>query len=269
MLRSLFLGVLQGLTEFLPVSSSGHLALFQQFMDMGGDTLTFDILLHAATMLATIIYFRIEIWSALKGWSEGFMSSQARKAPEWILGWAVIAGNIFTVIIALMLKPMVEIWVKSTFAVSSALLVTSGVLFLASSISPGRGKLSLPRGILVGIAQGLAVIPGLSRSGITIVTGMKVGLSPEKAFSFSFLLSIPAIMGANLLEAFSIAGNQFHKVDLPGGWFLGMMAAFLSGYWALKVLRKFVVQGKWRGFAFYCLAAGSLLMTINFIGGIY
>ena len=138
MLRSVFLGVLQGLTEFLPVSSSGHLALSQQFMDMGGDTLTFDILLHAATMLATIIYFRIEIWSALKGWSEGFMSSQARKAPEWILGWAVIAGNIFTVIIALMLKPMVEIWVKSTFAVSSALLVTSAVLFLASSISPGR-----------------------------------------------------------------------------------------------------------------------------------
>jgi len=269
MLRSLFLGVLQGLTEFLPVSSSGHLALSQQFMEMGGDTLTFDILLHAATMLATVIYFRIEILSALKGWSEGFLSPQARKEPEWTLGWAVIAGNIFTVIIALLLKPMVEIWVKSTLAVSSALLVTSAVLFLASHISPGREKLSLPRGIVVGIAQGFAVIPGLSRSGITIVTGMKMGLSPEKAFSFSFLLSIPAIIGANLLEAFAIAGDPFHKVALPTGWFIGMLAAFISGFWALKVLRKFVVQGKWRGFAFYCLAAGSLLMTINFIGGIH
>ncbi|HPI97789.1 MAG TPA: undecaprenyl-diphosphate phosphatase [Synergistales bacterium] len=269
MFRSLLLGIVQGFTEFLPVSSSGHLALFQQFMDMGGKTLTFDIILHSATMLATLIYFREEILGALKGWTYGFVSASSRAQPEWILGWSVITGNIFTVIIALFLKPWVEIWIFSTPAVASALLVTSAVLFYASVIPAGSGKLSLPTGMIIGIAQGFAVIPGLSRSGITIVTAIRMGLSPEKAFSFSFLLSIPAILGANLLEAFSIARSGAGLQDLPDGWFMGTVAAFLSGYAALIILKKVVVRGRWRGFAFYCLAVGSMLLLINFIGGIH
>lgn len=268
MFRSFLLGILQGLTEFLPVSSSGHLALFQQIWDMGGETLTFDIILHSATMLATLIYFREEVLGAIKGWTHGFVSGSSRGKPEWILGWAVITGNIFTVIIALFLKPWVEIWIFSSLAVASALLLTSAILFYASILTPGTEMLSLRKAVVIGIAQGFAVIPGLSRSGITIVTAMRMGLSPEKAFSFSFLLSIPAILGANILEAFSIVRGGTGLQDLPEGWFLGTVAAFFSGYAALIILRTVVTRGKWRGFAFYCLTVGSLLLVINFIGGI-
>jgi len=260
MFESSILGIVQGLTEFLPVSSSGHLALFQIFMGWGEGSLSFDIAVHFATMLATVIYFRTRIIEILWGWFAGLFSRKSRSKEGWITGWAIIGGNCVTVPVALVLKPFVEKWIFSTLAVGIALLVTSMVLWYAVSLRTGNRRVSFPKSLFIGFVQGLAVIPGISRSGVTIVAGLSSGISPERAFSFSFLLSLPAILGANLLEVL----NTSSVSTLPEGWLAGAVMAFLSGYLALGFLHKIVTMGRWRGFAVYCACIGFLCIFLNF-----
>jgi undecaprenyl-diphosphatase len=195
--ESLILGIVQGLTEFLPVSSSGHLALLQNLWGITENSLTYDLLLHFSTMVATACFFWRDILYLFREWLVGFVSSSGRQSEGWRLGWAVICGTFVTAFIGFPLKPLVERWMVVPSLVGAALLVTAFLLWYASTLPRGQGKISLLSGLLIGVAQGLAVIPGISRSGSTIVMGLKRGLSPEEAFRFSFLLSLPAILEAN------------------------------------------------------------------------
>ena len=263
-LPAVFLGLVQGVTEFLPVSSSGHLALFQQLFGIGEAALSYDLLLHFATMLATLVFFGKDVALLLCQWCRGLLSAESRTAEGWTFGWAVIAGTVLTGAIGLSLKPLVERAMTLPWAVGAGLLVTAAVLWYGSSLATDLcGRPVTPaRGLVVGIVQGIAVLPGISRSGSTIVTGMKTGLSAPSAFRFSFLLSLPAIFGATLLEMKDLLQVPDWSSTLPSGWAAGTAAAFFSGLVSLAVLRRLVTRGKWRPFAAYCAFVGLLALAI-------
>jgi undecaprenyl-diphosphatase len=270
MINSMILGILQGLTEFLPVSSSGHLALSQMIMGWPGSPLMFDVILHFATMSATFLYFRKDLNRLFLEWFRGIYDVQSRRTEGWVYGWAILCGTIVTVAVALGLKPLVEVWLNSSLLVGLSLLLTSFTLWYASRIPRGDMQVSTVRGCILGFFQGIAVIPGISRSGLTIVTGLRLGLCPEEAFRFSFLLSLTAILGATILEGMELWGDGGASLlmsSLPPGWMAGFAAAFISGYFALIILRKIVTLGKWGIFSIYCALAGILSICAGLSGG--
>lgn len=244
-LQSLLLGLIQGLTEFLPVSSSGHLVIFQHLFELSESPVVFDILVHLATALAVIIVvFDSLIKITLKQIKILFLAS----LPAAIIG--------------LLLNSQIETLFSSIKLVGFALLITSGILFSTRLIKKTTPKKLNPKNsFLIGLSQTLAIIPGISRSGSTIVTGLHTGLSPTTAFNFSFLLSLPAIFGAQLLQL-----NKL--VNLPPSQFpillTGFLSAFISGFFALKLLKRFVINGKLHYFAYYCLILGLLIIVLSY-----
>ncbi|QVL36976.1 undecaprenyl-diphosphate phosphatase [Aminirod propionatiphilus] len=265
--HSLLLGVVQGATEFLPVSSSGHLALAQWLLGFDEAPLPFDLVLHMATMGATVLYFWRDIVDLVLEWLGGFVSARGRRSEGWRYGWAVAAGTVVTAFPALGLKPLVERMIHLPWAVGLALVLTASLLFAAGRLPRRGGQVVLSSGFFVGLAQGLAVIPGLSRSGATIVTGLATGLKSEEAFRFSFLLSVPAICGATFLELRSVGSWGDFTAALPSGWLVGAMAAFATGYFSLVLLRRVVTLGRWRGFSLYCLLLGLGTLALSVVRG--
>lgn len=263
-LRMIVLGAVQGLCEFLPVSSSGHLALLQAFFGLGQEgLLAFDLLLHCATVLAVLIFFRKGIATLAKGWIWGCVSSAGRSSEGWRWGWAILLACAATALIGLSLKGGAERMMASPLAVGCGLLTTAAILALVPLIPERGAALTWKTALVVGIAQGLAVLPGVSRSGASIVAGLLMGLAVGDAFRFSFLISIPAILGASLLE-----GMEIHRpgaAALPEGWPLAVAVAFVLGWLSLKAMRRLVLSGKWAWFGLYCLLVGSvaILSTVD------
>lgn len=256
MIKTLILGAVQGLCEFLPVSSSGHLALFQIFMGFSDNLVAFDILLHFATLLAVILFFWRDIWKILADWFGGWFAAKRRSG--WAYGWAIIIASIITAIIGLSLKSTVERASESLLLVGLGEIFTGIVLLLVPVFSRSRKNSSLLKiAIAVGIAQGIAVLPGVSRSGMSIAMGLFMGLGISEAFRFSFLISIPAILGATMLECLKfLKGGE--AVFLPDGWVWGAVIAFVLGVASLKFMKGLVDAGKWAYFGLYCLVIGSI-----------
>ncbi|MDR2137837.1 MAG: undecaprenyl-diphosphate phosphatase [Synergistaceae bacterium] len=256
--RTLVLGVVQGVTEFLPVSSSGHLALLQTFFESPADPtqnlLAFDLFLHCATALAVLIFFRKDVMAILAQWFGGFLSKKHRDAEGWRYGWLILAGTAVTASVALPLEKAVAAAMSSYLAVGAGLLVTAGLLCVVPLAPGGEREVSLKSILLVGLAQGLAVFPGVSRSGATIVAALFLGLSASEAFRLSFLMSIPAILGASLLEGLKILRDPLWA--LPEGWVLAVLAAFALGCLSLAFLRRLVLSGRWAYFGIYCFLLG-------------
>lgn len=262
----LFLGLLQGVTEFLPVSSSGHLALAKHVIGLGEPSIAYDLVLHVATLLAVTIFFIRDISTLTIEWLYGFFKPRAREWAGWRFAWAVILGTVVTAPIALVLKKFVLAsltnltWLGVNFWITSLLLLST--IFIAK----GRRSVGPADGIAVGLFQGLAVMPGISRSGATICGGLYFGLTKEEAFRFSFLLSIPAIAGATLVEALEAGGVDSFMATLPTGWFYGSVVAFLSGLVSLFLLRKLVLGDRWWYFGIYCALLGSASLIFSLIG---
>ena len=264
--KMILLGLIQGLTEFLPVSSSGHLALAQIFLGTTMPPLSYDLILHVATMLATVLFFLFDIISLLKGWLSGFVPSNNRHGAGWPMGWAVIVGTIVTGAIGVYAKDFVETATQNSLLVGLGLVFTGVVLIVCSFLRQGYGKVRVTDGLFVGLAQGVATLPGVSRSGMTMMMGLVVGLSREEAFRFSFLLSIPAICGATLLQAFDMGGWHGFVSSLPSGWFIGAVCAFVSGFIALAILKRIVIASKWWIFGVYCLLVGGAAVAVTYLG---
>lgn len=245
LIQALILGLLQGLTEFLPVSSSGHLVIAQHFFNLLTPPVLFDVLLHLATALAIIIV----LWRQLL--------SLDKKTIGFILLASLPAG-----IIGVLLNSSIETLFSSVKLVAAALLVTALLLFLTRYFfsQASHTRLTWKNTLLIGLFQALAIIPGLSRSGSTISAGIFAKLKPELIFNFSFLLALPAIFGAVLLQLkdLNFAGSW---LDLP--LLIGFITAFISGLFSLKLLKKFVSQGKFSFFAYYCLALGLTLLVFT------
>lgn len=261
--ESIFLGALQGLTEFLPVSSSGHLVLMQNLLGMEEPALLFDTALHAGTLLAVFIYFRKDIQLMLKEGSR-FALDLFRREATWknldenhyagLVLWTII-GTVPTGLIGIFFKDQLELLFASVPVVSLMLLVT-GTFLLATRWIPERYsrriKIGLITALAVGMAQGIAIIPGISRSGATIVCGLFFGLAREQAARFSFLLSIPAILGAVVLQMDAEGMGKVGGIAILAGF----VAAAIVGLIALKILVNLVRKGRLAYFAPYCWLIG-------------
>ncbi|MDH5492890.1 MAG: undecaprenyl-diphosphate phosphatase [Myxococcales bacterium] len=260
-LTAALLGVVQGFTEFLPVSSSGHVALGAFFFGLEEPPLSLAIALHGGTLLATVVFLRADLRSlgaSLRGGASAprtFLSSQD---GQTLL--AIVIASIPTAVIGLLLRHWAEALSLLPWAIGACLLV-SGLLVLSTRGREGaRAVLPLGAAALLGLAQGLAVLPGISRSGTTIAVAMLLGLRGEAAFRFSFLLSLPAVTGAVLLE---LLGSDAME-RLGAGALIGGAIAALSGYLALALLRRLVTEGRLALFAIYLFPIGLALIIWDF-----
>jgi undecaprenyl-diphosphatase len=248
--NAILLGLIQGLTEFLPVSSSGHLVIAQEEMGLQGPQIAFDVLLHLATLLAVLLYFRRDITRLLASLLPG--GEPASRRVVGLICLATIPTGIIGVGIDHYGKALFG---SATFA-AAMLLVTGLILVAAEQTRPGRVAmegLSWVKALLIGVAQGLAVLPGISRSGSTIAAGLAVEMDAVAAARLSFLISIPAILGAVTLE-----GRDIAAVAASAGALVpmaaGALVAFVSGLMAIYLLLKLVARRKLWPFSVYCWA---------------
>ncbi len=260
--ESILLGILQGITEFLPISSSGHLTLFGAMLGLSegeGNTYRFFVVMtHFGTLLAILVYYRKDLWRLLsalfRSLPRGFRPGEGDKS-EFNLGLAIILGTIPAVIIGLTLDDFIESLFERPLPAAIFLSVT-GLILLSTRWTGEKaaGSVTVKRGIIVGIAQAVAILPGISRSGSTIAMGLALGIERKEAARFAFLLAVPALVGAalfDLLKVESLSSVQWPVI------IAGTIAAFVSGYlalaWLIRLLSK---AGFWR-FAWYCWAASA------------
>jgi undecaprenyl-diphosphatase len=256
-LESILLGVIQGLTEFLPVSSSGHLVIAQALLP--GFTppgVLFDLWLHLGTLGAVIIYFRRDIKDLLlslcPSGDPGRPSAKERK-----LAGLIIVGCLPTALIGLCFKHQFEAMFEFALSAAIMLLVTGLLLMIADKVtntSRGLEQMGVLDAVIIGIVQGMAIIPGISRSGSTIAAGIYRRLDRRLTARYSFLLSIPAVIGATLLEAKGWSGLWENTGIIP--LVSGALAALVSGYLAIELLMRLVVRQRLSYFAYYCWAVG-------------
>jgi undecaprenyl-diphosphatase len=261
--EALSLAVLQGLTEFLPVSSSGHLVLAQTFFGIEPATaFIYDIVLHLGTALAALLFFRRDVVGVLRGLFPPYRQAPAGQQEAQRLLLRLAAATVPTAVIGLAFKDFFESLFASPAAVVGALAVT-GTFLIASSLLPAT---TLPvesapwwKAALVGVAQGIAIVPGISRSGSTIVAGLAVGLRREDAVRFSFLLFLPAILGATLLELRHPPAGAGVPVALAVA---GFAAAAVTGYLAILLVLRWTRAGKLWQFGLYCWAVAGLSAAV-------
>ncbi|HPI78354.1 MAG TPA: undecaprenyl-diphosphate phosphatase [bacterium] len=265
------LGLVQGLTEFLPVSSSGHLALFQNFLGLSEPMLFFDVMLHVGTLLAVFVYFRSEITGvalAAAGRAPGAPGAwpasvaDGRKIILWILIASVPAGAV-----GLALGDAVESAFTSVVVVGGLLLITGTLLLSADAKTqrnPADGApaamMGLAGALIIGSAQAFALLPGVSRSGATICAAIFIGVARRDAARFSFLMAIPAIAGAAVLHLKDAAGTGLPPM-LPV--LAGAAVAFISGLIALKWLIAVLTRGRLLWFSIYCFAIGAAAIVLS------
>lgn len=249
MSRYVLLGLLQGLTEFLPVSSSGHLVLAKQVLGVDPPGVALEAMLHLATLLAVVIYFRRDLVRLIR-------QGRHPGTPERRYLGRLGLGTLPIVVVGLSAKSTVEQAFSSVPLVGGMLIVTAIFLLISCFRHGSRDELRIKDAIAVGIAQAAALLPGISRSGVTVSAGIMAGVRREEAARFSFLLAIPAITGAGALtmwEARGILGPEF---------LLGALAAFASGLLAIRFFLSAIRRGKLWPFSLYCLALGlSALLT--------
>jgi len=270
-LEAILLGIVQGLTEFLPVSSSGHLVLFQSLFGMKEPELFFDVSVHVGTLLAVCVFFfedLRQIGSTLFSkatWRAGQAGRlrRWRQMPEMRLLGLICVGSVPTVLLGLAFRPVAHVLFSSIRLVGIMLLITGLLLWFTRGLKRGGRntvELTLWDGLCVGIMQGLAIFPGISRSGSTIAVGLFKGLDRETAARYSFLLSIPAIVGAMALE---LAETGLPGPPVLGSTVLGTCTAGSVGYVALKALIGLVKRGKLHIFSFYCWPVGMVALLCS------
>lgn len=252
-IQSILLGALQGFTEFLPVSSSGHLAVVESFMKLQEVPVLFDILLHIATLLVIIIVFRTRLIGIIISLFKRNKINDEDKANRRLF-LMILVSTFFTGVIGLGLNGLE---VENYLSVIYLLFIITGLILIGSKFWGGNidySSLGLKQGVITGISQGLGVLPGISRSGITISAALLSGMSREKAGEYSFLISLPAILGAFILK-FKDAEGLMNMVDplVIGG---GMLSAFIVGLFSLKILLKLIKKGNLYLFSFYLIPLG-------------
>ena len=259
LIESIILGLVQGLTEFLPISSSGHLVIGETLFGINGDDLVFEVLVHFGTMVAVIIYFRARLLAIVKS-VVTYPSSKAKSDDDKTnlrMALYLIIGTIPAAIIGLLLKDSIATAFASPKWASGMLLITALIL-ISTKWAPNKdGKVNLWRAIIIGCSQALAIMPGISRSGSTIACGMFSGLKKSEAAEFSFLLSLPAIAGATLLQIPDFI-KSLDNVSLVLNYLAGAIVAGIVGYISIAYLLALIKKGKFFYFGIYCAIVGVL-----------
>ncbi len=283
-LEAVFFGIIQGLAEFLPISSSGHLAffhnLFENMTDLESDSaFTFDILLHLGTLAAVCIVYYKDIWQLFlafislvkKIFREKFRFKNIKlAADEKFLVMLFIA--VIPLVLGAVLDSAVGVVRNYMWAIGILWLINGGLLLFSDRLAAKKKRLgtehtekskTFGNALKVGLCQLLAIFPGISRSGMTITGGLLCGFDREFAVKFSFILSIPAILGANILSLTELSEHSVASSDIVP-YILGMAAALLSGLAAIKLLNYISKKKDFRVFAFYCIAIGIIAIILNF-----
>lgn len=260
-IQALLLGMLQGATEFLPVSSSGHLVILPHLFDWPEPGLAFDTLLHLGTLAAVLFYFRRDLLRlAVAAWDS--LRRRSVDNPDARLAWLLVLATLPGAVIGFLLEDQVEALFGMPVAAAAFLLVTAGVLALSELLSRRNRSLealTLRDALLIGLAQMLAIIPGLSRSGATIAAGLLLGYRREESTRFSFLLAIPIVLGGGLYQLLKLAAGG--ATDFGGLVLVGMAAAALTGYAAISALLALVRRHALWPFVIYCAVFGLLVLT--------
>ena len=272
-IKAFILGLIQGISEFLPISSSGHLAIAGKIMGMdpeGDNLLSFNILLHVATLAAVFIVYKKDIWEMIKAFFAmigDICKGKGLRLREFTyrrLIVMLVVATLPAVVAALFLGDIIEnpaLWQIGIF-----LIITAILLFLSEKLAGGNvdiEKMSVKRAFCVGCFQGLGTLPGISRSGSTIVGGLFSGLDKKTAVRFSFLMSIPAILGAlvfDIKDMFDATSQTLSFLPVA----VGMITAGVSGYFAIKCLLKIVEKSKLSYFSIYCTLAGIMAIILKF-----
>jgi len=268
LIQALFSGIIQGLTEFLPVSSSGHLVLLQHLFGLKEQALFFDISLHMGTLAAVVFFFRKEVGSIITAVFRGLAllvrgkTAMAQLYADMDIRMAVliVAGCVPTAIIGLVFNNLAERIFSSLFLVGIMLILTGGFLWSTRWIKKtgdGIERFSIKNAVWIGIIQGLAILPGISRSGSTITAALFLGINRETAARYSFLLSIPAIVGAEILSLMNLPPEM--TVSLKAT-LTGTATACIVGYVSLKMLVYIVGRGRLYIFSPYCWLVGAIIL---------
>ena len=268
LLSSILLGLIQGLAEFLPISSSGHLAIAEHFLGQAGVPATpdfFDVLLHLGTRVAVFAAMIVELIDGVRDLVRGTTPNPIPPARRMIL--LIIVGTL-PLFVVLPVKDLVEGLSGNIYFVAGALIVTGFLLFASDRVKKGRKterSAKLLDVLLVGIAQAIATCPGISRSGTTITAGCFVGFDRKFAVRFSFLLSIPAVLGANILTLKdAIQENSIIVSDIPV-YLVGVAVAAVVGYICIRLLKMIADKGKFGWFAYYCWAVGLIVLALTHV----
>ena len=272
-LMSVILGFVQGVAEFLPISSSGHLSILQNFFGMEEPDNLFNVLLHFATLLAVFIAYRRDIAEMIVEFFRGVgaLASRNRSSqpvpPARRLVMMIILGTL-PLFLVVPIQDKVEAMGASNLFVGLALLATGIILFFSDRMARGHKTArtaTVTDALLVGCAQAVAVIPGLSRSGSTIAAGMALGFDRNFAVRFSFLLSMPAVLGATLLKVIDVAQEGTVDPAVLPVYLVGMVVAGVVGYFSIQLVKLLAQKDKFGKFAYYCWAVGLITIVASFI----
>ncbi|MCY4159523.1 MAG: undecaprenyl-diphosphate phosphatase [Bacteroidetes bacterium] len=257
--QSVILGLLQGLTEFLPVSSSGHLVLAQHILGLQlTPDVTFEVFLHAGTAFSIITVYRSRLWSMITDTIRAF--SHQKKAyqtnPNVRIAWQVIFASVPAGLIYAFFDAQLEWTYARPWFACMMLIVTGALLGCTLLVRTQEGELSVLKSVLIGVAQAISLLPGMSRSGATISTGLLAGVRPEVAADFSFIMVLPAIFGATLIKGLALVQSSESIAWIPV--LLGTFVAYGTGVFAIYVVLGFVRRGRLHTFALYCVGIGIL-----------
>ena len=265
--HAIILGIIEGITEFLPISSTGHLTITEKLLgyQLNDPSMTaFTAIIQTGAVIATVVYFWYDIVRVAGAWLAGMVNIRARKKPDYAYGWAIIIGSIPIAVVGLLFQDEIETILRSLWWVAGALIVWSGVMWWADKTAQQKRTESHATWrdtLAIGCAQCLALIPGVSRSGATMSAGLLRGFDRLTVTRLSFFLSIPALLAASMLQLVT----KFHVIETGVGWgptILGMMVSFLVGYAAVAWLLKFIAGHDYSVFIWYRLGLGVLLVGL-------
>jgi undecaprenyl-diphosphatase len=260
--RAVVLGVLQGLTEFLPISSSAHLAIFPKFFGWDDPGAAYTAVIQIGTELAVLLYFWRDIWTIGSGWVRGVFSRAARAEPEWRMGWFVIIGSVPIVILGLLLQDAIDREFRNLWVIGTTLIVLGIVLGIAERVGRKTSpidELTMKHAILLGLAQAGALVPGVSRSGATISMGLLLGYERAAATRYAFLLAIPAVVGAGIYKLKDIGGDNTYGT---GPTIVGTVVSFVVGLAVIHWLLRYVSTHSYTPFVVYRVGLGALVLVL-------
>ncbi len=266
-LQAVVLGLIQGLTEFLPISSSAHLRILPEWFGWGDPGAAFTAVIQIGTELAVLLYFRHDIWRIGTTWFKSIYRPEFRGHIDARMGWYVIIGSVPIVVLGVLLKDVIERDFRNLWIIATTLIVMGLVLGVADRLGKQDRDLKqvgMKHAVLLGVAQSLALIPGVSRSGATISMGLFLGLKREAATRFAFLLAIPAVVGAGVFEL-----KDIPKGENNYGWgptLVATIVSFLVGYAAIAWLLKYVSTHTYTPFVIYRVSLGLLTLVLLWTG---
>jgi len=263
LLKAVFLGLLQGLTEFLPISSSAHLRIFPELFGWGDPGAAFTAVIQIGTELAVLLYFRKDIWRIFSAWSRSLFRAEYRGHLDARMGWFIIIGSLPIVVLGILLKDVIERDFRNLWVIGTTLIVLGIILGVADRVSRDDRtikQISLRDAVLMGLAQAAALVPGVSRSGATISMGRFLGYEREAATRYAFLLAIPAVIGAGLFEL-----KEIPHGDNAYGWgptIVATVVSFVVGYAAIAWLLRYVSTRSYLPFVVYRIGLGTLTLGL-------